>query len=92
MYSAAPQEDLGHVPSRYPLESICTPVVVFYGAQDTLCDPAYTRRHLGKRMVAEHCVEGYEHLDFLFAHDASQRVFPLITTELQKLKRRRKKQ
>lgn len=82
------RDDLGLVVPRYPLESITTPVVVFYGSEDTLCDPQYTRQHLGEGMVAEHCIEGYEHLDFLFAHDLSQRVFPLLTSELQKLKRK----
>jgi lysosomal acid lipase/cholesteryl ester hydrolase len=78
----------GHQIPRYPLETIKTPICVFYGSDDTLCDLEYTRKALGDKIVSEHRLDGYEHLDFLFASDVHQRVYPTIQEELSKLKRK----
>lgn len=68
----------GAMVPRYPINNISTLIVIFYGARDTLCDAKYTREHL-KSISAEYEIPSYEHLDFLFADNAPETVYPLIT-------------
>jgi pimeloyl-ACP methyl ester carboxylesterase len=74
---------------RYPLESVRTPIVVFYGQRDTLCDSQYTRVQLRNALVGEYAIKTYEHLDFLFADDVDTMIYPVVLQELGKLKQKR---
>lgn len=73
---------LGHLPPAYPLNQIITPIVLFDGTADSLHDP--TLRQL-PAIVAKYSVEGYEHLDFLWAESVGRKVWPVIVSLLNRL-------
>lgn len=73
---------LGHLPPAYPLQQITTPIVLFDGSADSLHDPSL--RQLPS-VVAKYTVQGYEHLDFLWAESLSRKVWPVIVSLLNRL-------
>lgn len=66
-----------HVPPRYRLFSVKTPILILYGGQDTLIDIRATLSecpdHVKTRIIPE-----YEHLDFLFGRDIDKKVVPVL--------------
>lgn len=73
----------GHLPPAYPLNQIKTPLVLFEGTSDSLQDVSL--KHL-PGLVGRHCVLGYEHLDFMWAADVNEKVWPRIVDYLNQLK------
>lgn len=73
----------GHLPPVYPLSQIQVPMVLFEGTADTLQDSSL--KHLPS-LVGKHCINGYEHLDFMFAKTVDEHVWPLIIKYLNQLK------
>lgn len=72
----------GHLPPAYPLTQIQTPLVLFEGTADSLCDASL--KHLPS-LVGRHDIDGYEHLDFMWAQSVGERVWPLILKYLHQL-------
>ncbi|KAI9317336.1 Alpha/Beta hydrolase protein [Zopfochytrium polystomum] len=65
-------------PAKYPLKHIqTTPLHIFFGTRDTFTDPAHAREHLPRAATIE-MVEGYAHLDFLWATDIGVKVWPRV--------------
>lgn len=64
----------GHLPPEYPLKQIKTPLVLFEGTLDSLQDSSL--KHLPS-LVGKHIIEGYEHLDFIWAANVGDQVWPL---------------
>jgi hypothetical protein len=66
----------------YPLSEIkSVPLLLFWGAKDYLVNPATLVEELKEQANLMHaeCIEHYEHMDFLWAKDARERVWePLI--------------
>lgn len=65
----------GHLPPAYPLAQIQTPLVLFEGTSDSLCDSSL--KHLPS-LVGRHDIEGYEHLDFMWAESVGEEVWPHV--------------
>lgn len=68
----------GHVPPRYALSSITTPIYALYGGLDTLADISSSKKDFPKNPIEFIKVDHYEHLDFLWANDIHHVVMPLI--------------
>eukprot|EP01012_Entosiphon_sulcatum_P020345 TRINITY_DN25319_c0_g1_i1.p1 TRINITY_DN25319_c0_g1~~TRINITY_DN25319_c0_g1_i1.p1 ORF type:complete len:464 (+),score=72.89 TRINITY_DN25319_c0_g1_i1:31-1422(+) len=62
-----------HLSPAYPLRQISCPVALFYGGADNLPDIDFLRANLKPVFMCE--VPGYEHLDFLWAHNANEKVY-----------------
>lgn len=73
----------GHLPPTYPLNQIQTPLILFEGTQDSLQDSSLKRL---PSLAARHEIEGYEHLDFMWAESLSLQVWPLIINHLNRLR------
>ena len=73
----------GHLPPAYPLNQIQTPLVLFEGTSDSLYDSSLKRL---PSLTGRHDIEGYEHLDFMWAGSASEKVWPLIINYLNRLR------
>lgn len=84
MYDEGPsvQVGIGHLPPAYPLHQITTPIALFDGTSDSLQDASL--RHL-PAVLAKYSVEGYEHLDFLWAESVHRKVWPLIVRLLNRV-------
>ena len=76
------QVGVGHLPPAYPLHQITTPLVLFDGTADSLQDVSL--RTLPS-VVAKYTVQGYEHLDFIWAESVGRKVWPLIVQLLNRL-------
>ncbi|KAK4124911.1 alpha/beta-hydrolase [Parathielavia appendiculata] len=63
--------------ARYPTRNIKTPIVLVYGGSDSLVDIKAMLRELPRQTVANE-IPHYEHLDFLWARDVAERVFPHV--------------
>ncbi|KAJ6110522.1 hypothetical protein N7486_002757 [Penicillium sp. IBT 16267x] len=61
-------------PVKYPTRNIKTPIVLFYGANDSLVDINVMLQGLPRGTVAKP-IPSYEHLDFLWASDVDRQVF-----------------
>lgn len=61
-------------PVKYPTRNIKTPIVLLYGASDSLVDIDVMLKELPRGTTAKK-IRKYEHLDFLWAHDAPELVF-----------------
>lgn len=72
----------GHMAFRYPISQISCPVSLFSGKQDNLSDLKYTSRH-GPKGMKIYEIDEYEHLDFLWAHDVAERVYPIVFSILE---------
>ena len=72
----------GHLPPEYPLKQIKTPLVLFEGTADSLQDASLKQL---PSLVGKHFVEGYEHLDFIWAESVGEMVWPLIINYLNQL-------
>lgn len=85
MYDEGPSMKVasGHLPPAYPLHQIKTPLILFEGTSDSLKDSSL--QHLPS-LIERHTIEGYEHLDFMWAESVDQQVWPKIVDCLNKLK------
>ncbi|AEO65188.1 uncharacterized protein THITE_21868, partial [Thermothielavioides terrestris NRRL 8126] len=68
--------------ARYPTRNIKTPVVLVYGGSDSLVDIKAMRRALPAQTIANE-IPHYEHLDFLWARDVHEQVFPHVFDALE---------
>lgn len=64
-------------PAKFPTRNIKTPIVLVYGGSDSLVDIKVMLKELPKHTVAKE-IPHYEHLDFLWAGDVHQEVFPYV--------------
>lgn len=64
-------------PAKFPTKNIKTPIVLLYGQRDSLVDIDVMLRELPQHTTAMP-VPHYEHLDFLWATDVDQCVFPHV--------------
>ncbi|OJD19322.1 hypothetical protein AJ78_00681 [Emergomyces pasteurianus Ep9510] len=64
-------------PAKFPTKNIKTPIVLVYGGQDSLVDIDVMLEELPGHTVAT-SISHYEHLDFLWANDVADQVFPHI--------------
>eukprot|EP01111_Echinosteliopsis_oligospora_P010324 TRINITY_DN3185_c0_g1_i1.p1 TRINITY_DN3185_c0_g1~~TRINITY_DN3185_c0_g1_i1.p1 ORF type:complete len:450 (+),score=99.33 TRINITY_DN3185_c0_g1_i1:147-1496(+) len=82
----APQREgkySGYEVSKYDLTHIGCPVALFHGGRDHLPNTTATISIIPKdKLVYNHREEEYEHLDFMWAKNASQKIFPKIITLL----------
>jgi lysosomal acid lipase/cholesteryl ester hydrolase len=62
---------------RFPTRNIKTPIVILYGGTDSLVDMKIMLKELPKHAITKE-IPHYEHLDFLWAHDVQQEVFPHV--------------
>ncbi|KAK4137103.1 alpha/beta-hydrolase [Trichocladium antarcticum] len=68
--------------ARYPTRNIRTPIVLVYGGSDSLVDIRAMLRELPPQTVATE-IPHYEHLDFLWARDVADHVFPHVADALE---------
>jgi len=75
----------GYEISKYDISHIRCPVALFHGGRDNLPNTPATISVIPKdKLVYNHKEEEYEHLDFMWAKDASQRIFPKVVALLDK--------
>ncbi len=63
--------------AKFPTRNIKTPVVLLYGGSDSLVDIRVMLKELPKHTTAKE-IPHFEHLDFLWAQDVDQLVFPHV--------------
>ena len=68
--------------AKYPTRNIKTPIVLVYGGSDSLVDIEVMLRELPAQTVATE-IPHYEHLDFLWARDVAEQVFPHVFDALE---------
>ncbi|KAJ3000401.1 cholesterol esterase [Globomyces sp. JEL0801] len=70
-------DDVGTIPAvNYPTKHITTQITLFCGLEDNISDPEYLKTKLPPH--AEFNYVPYEHLDFVFAHNAKTLVWDSI--------------
>ncbi|KAK3298388.1 Alpha/Beta hydrolase protein, partial [Chaetomium fimeti] len=90
MYDDDVHPPLGLAPSasrytkvaKYPTRNIKTPIVLVYGGSDSLVDIRAMLRELPAQTLANE-IPHYEHLDFLWARDVHDLVFPHVFDALE---------
>lgn len=65
-------------PAKFPTKNIKTPIVLVYGGRDSLVDIDVMLRELPRPHTRATPITHYEHLDFLWARDVEQQVFPHV--------------
>ena len=68
--------------AKYPTRNIKTPIVLVYGGSDSLVDIRAMLRELPAQTLANE-IPHYEHLDFLWARDVHELVFPHVFDALE---------
>ncbi|RIA91353.1 sterol esterase-like protein [Glomus cerebriforme] len=68
---------LGYSCQRFPTLQITTPTAIFYGGRDSLADMNMLLKQIPAPVLMREVLD-YEHLDFLWARDVHQKVFPDI--------------
>jgi len=68
-------------PAKFPTRNIKTPIVLVYGGSDSLVDIKIMLKELPKHTMYTE-IPHYEHLDFLWASDVHQQVFPHVLNAL----------
>lgn len=63
--------------AKFPTRNIKTPVVLLYGGSDSLVDIRVMLKELPRHTIAKE-IRHFEHLDFLWAEDVDQLVFPHV--------------
>ncbi|KAF2665731.1 alpha/beta-hydrolase [Microthyrium microscopicum] len=69
--------------AKFPTRNIKTPIVLLYGGSDSLVDINVMLKELPHHAEVRE-IPHYEHLDFLWAHDVDQQVFPHVFAALKK--------
>jgi len=83
--SSASECYTGYALPQYQLKHIRTPVACFCGGRDTLPQTSLLLSALPKdKLVLVHMEEKYEHLDFMWAKDLAQKVYPKILALMDK--------
>ncbi|CAG8646986.1 12309_t:CDS:2 [Ambispora gerdemannii] len=67
----------GSITHGFPTKQIKTPIAIFYGGSDSLVDIDMLLKQLPKPVLVKE-VKKYEHLDFLWASEVHEEVFPEI--------------
>jgi len=65
----------------YPLSQIRCPLHVLWGGSDHLPDTAWLLARLPPH-ATQRCLEGYEHLDFIYSRDALTQVYPDVIARI----------
>jgi lysosomal acid lipase/cholesteryl ester hydrolase len=68
--------------AKFPTRNIRTPIVLLYGGSDSLVNIDVMLKELPKHTEFK-AIPHYEHLDFLWATDVSQQVFPHVFAALE---------
>jgi lysosomal acid lipase/cholesteryl ester hydrolase len=68
--------------ARFPTRNIKTPIVLVYGGSDSLVDIGVMLKELPPHTIATE-IPTYEHLDFLWARDVHELVFPHVMDALE---------
>ncbi|KAJ3093207.1 cholesterol esterase [Quaeritorhiza haematococci] len=68
-------------PVKFPTRHIKTKVYMYCGGDDTISDPEHLKSVMPSSTVIK-VIEGYEHLDFLWAEDVKERVWDEIISVL----------
>ena len=63
--------------AKFPTRNIKTPIVLVYGGSDSLVDINIMLKELPKHTTAQE-IKHYEHLDFLWAEEVDELVFPHV--------------
>lgn len=63
--------------AKFPTRNIKTPIVLLYGGSDSLVDVNVMQRELPKHIVTQE-ISHFEHLDFLWAQNIENLVFPYV--------------
>ena len=63
--------------AKFPTRNIKTPFVLVYGGSDSLIDIEVMLKQLPRHTVAKK-ISHFEHLDFLWAQEVEQLVFPIV--------------
>lgn len=69
--------------AKFPTRNIKTPIVLMYGGSDSLVDIDVMLKELPKHTTAKE-IPHFEHLDFLWAQDVDNLVFPGVFEALEK--------
>lgn len=69
-------------PVKFPTKNIKTPIALVYGGADSLVDIEVMRKELPRHTTAT-AIPHYEHLDFLWAKDVDEQVFPHVFSALE---------
>jgi len=89
-YDYGPEGNMQHynttTPPDYDLTKVNVPVAIFNGDNDNFADPVDVQRleKILPNLVFSHDENEYEHLDFVWAIDADEKIYPSIITLLQK--------
>ncbi|KAK4946246.1 cholesterol esterase [Elasticomyces elasticus] len=67
--------------AKFPTRNIKTPIVLVYGGSDSLVDIRVMLKELPRHTIATE-IPHYEHLDFLWAQDVQNLVFPHVLEAL----------
>lgn len=73
--------DRYYKPAKFPTRNIKTPIVLVYGGSDSLVDIKVMLRELPKHTMATE-IKHFEHLDFLWAREVNELVFPHVFNAL----------
>lgn len=65
-----------HIIPAYPLSNIRTPILAILGMKDGLVDREFIEREFGTASIQ--LVDGYEHMDTIWANDVDKKVFPMV--------------
>ncbi|CAG8517399.1 16208_t:CDS:2 [Funneliformis mosseae] len=68
---------LGYSCQKFPTLQITTPIAIFYGGRDSLGDMNMLLKQIPAPVLVREVLD-YEHLDFLWATDVHQKIFPEI--------------
>ncbi|KAI8052160.1 putative triglyceride lipase-cholesterol esterase [Syncephalis plumigaleata] len=75
--ASADGDQAGHISLTYPTQRIRTPIALFYGGCDSLSNIHELLKDLPEPLCARK-IDHFEHLDFLWADDAHQIVYPEV--------------
>ncbi len=80
--SSSPYPQSGH---EYDLSQIKVPMVVIHGTRDELVNACHLIEQISEVLALEKSIEGYEHLDFIWAKDAKQQCWDDMVEALKKI-------
>ncbi|KAJ8318407.1 hypothetical protein KUTeg_003498 [Tegillarca granosa] len=78
---------LQSIPPLYHVDQMRTPVALFTGTNDFLADPIDVENLMGKltnSIVYHKDIDGWEHLDFIWAMDAAKECYKEIVDQIRK--------
>jgi len=85
MFNAGSDSYSGYSVPQYPIGQIRVPIACFCGGRDTLPQTSLLLSSIpADKKVLVHIEERYEHLDFMWAKDIAQTVYPKVLRLLEK--------